>query len=151
MAASSAMIWLVCVLRSSRLKASLESFVLLLCAIPVYRHSLVPRPAVTTPTSSLVLLRRFVGPTLTVLAVLACVFSPTPDTRPVSPLVLPMLQKKTFLWHIPVTELLSRLKCNCAGRFSNIHYTKLTFPQVRQDSLRCKKVPLATSRESQVF
>ena len=65
MAASSAILmvqkWTVGVLRSSRLKFMLESFVVLSCSIPVHRHSLVPSFAVPTQPSSLVSLRLLVG------------------------------------------------------------------------------------------
>ena len=88
MAASDAilmeMIWLDGVLRSSRRKIWLESFAVLLCAISAYWHSLVPRRAETAQPSSLVSLSPRVGRTLSFLAVFACAFSLTPNTRPVS-------------------------------------------------------------------
>ena len=81
----------------SRLKILLGSFVAQSCVIPVHLHSLVPCLAVTTPPSSLVLLRLFVGQIISFPAELVYAFCLTPNTRPVSPLALPTL-KGTCRW-----------------------------------------------------
>ena len=69
-----------------------ENFSRVICVIPGYRRSLVPRPAATTPLNSLVLLRLFVGLIPSFSAVLVCALFLTPNTQPVSQLALPTLR-----------------------------------------------------------